>query len=244
MSTPTLASFEVDFRLPPDFREIIAGASPEEARDAVTARYGPEVMATIPAVLLDAAVAVYEEASARLGREGVFYAAGCLGLIDGDLTLSSLTVARTQVDCPSPGTAVDGVVRIMGRGQGSDLRQAKRYELPAGPAAVVVESSVGLLLPAADLGTDEDLPLQVATLQAYIPVPRAADPTAGTMVVVTFSTPSVRHWEVYCPVVVDLLRSLRFPAAEAASVPPPPAPQSASPAPEAPVRSTIRNALG
>ncbi len=244
MSTSTRADVEVDFRLPSDFQEILAGASAEEARAAVTARYGPEAAAGLPPALLDAAVAEYLTASELLEQEGVFYAAGCLGLLDGELSLSSLTLARIEADCADPETAVEGVLRIRRRGQGSDQRTADRYDLPAGPAAVVIESSVGLLLPAADLGTDADLPLQVATLQAYLPVPRAADPSGRTMIVLTFSTPSVRHWDDYCPVVVDLLRSLRFPAADPrpatrAAVPPP-----SAPAEGAPTRSTIRDALG
>ncbi|MFC1420206.1 hypothetical protein [Streptacidiphilus cavernicola] len=251
MSSPAPAAFEVDFRLPSDFREILTGASAEEAAAAVAARLGPDALATVPAARLDAAVAEYLAASELLEQEGVFYAAGCLGLLDGELTLSSLTLARIEADCADPGTAVEGVVRIRRRGQGSDRRTADRYDLPAGPAAVVIESSTGLLLPAADLGAPADLPLPVATLQAYLPVPRAVDPAGRTMLVVTFSTPSVRHWDAYCPVLADLLRSLRFPAVEAeaaAAVTPPaptaPGPTVPAPAVPAPARSAIRSALG
>ena len=238
---PARADIEVDFRLPADFREILTGASVEEARAAVVARYGPEVLATIPPALLHSAVAEYRAASRQLEQEGVFYAAGCLGLLDGELTLSSLTMARVEADCADPETAVEGVLLVRGRGQGSERRSARRYDLPAGPAAVVIESSVGLLLPAVDLGTDSDLPLQVATVQAYVPVPRAVDPARRTMVVVTFSTPSVRHWDAYCPVVVDLLRSLRFPAAERAGETAVPAP---APKLSPPGSSAISRALG
>lgn len=258
-STAAPAEFEVDFPLPDDFREILSGASPEEARAAVAQRFGPEVLATLPAAALESAVGEYLAASAGLEQADVFYAAGFLGLIGAEVTLSSLTVSRIVVDCRDPEAAVDGIVRIRGRGQGSQHRLAQRYELPCGPAALVFESAVGLVLPAealaatelrtadlaaAGIDTTADLPLPVATLQAFIPVPPAADPARRTMAVVTFCTPSTQHWETYCPVLVDLLRGFRFPAAEA-----PGATGFAAPAPAAAPertagRSSIRDALG
>ncbi|MEZ0090594.1 hypothetical protein [Streptacidiphilus sp. EB129] len=229
----TRPDVEVEFQLPPDFREILAGASPEQARAAVVERFGPDAVAALPALVLEAAVAEYLTASHWLEEAGVFHASACLGLIDGAPTLSSLTLARVNADAGSPvfgdpETTVAGIIETMGRGPGGATRDARRYDLPCGPAAVVVESAVGLVLPAADVGTESDLPVPVATLQAYVPFPAEVAPDQDALLVVTFSTPSIQHWEVYCPMVADLLRSLRFPAAAAPRVRP----------------STIRNALG
>ncbi len=201
----------IEFQLSSDFKEILPGASPSEARAAVVDRYGPEVVATLPPALLDEAVSQFEAISELLRQAGIFHASVCLGRVGERVTLSSLTFGRMEADCTDPAVAVAGILRIKGRGQGSDRRDIKRFDLPCGPAAVVIETAVGLLLPAGELGTAKDLPLPVATLQAYIPVPKEADRSRRSMVVVTFSTPSIQHWEAYCPVLVDLLRSLRFP---------------------------------
>lgn len=242
MTDSDASDIAIEFQLLPDFKEILPGVSSSEARAAVVDRYGPEVVATLPAALLDEAASQYEALSALLQRTGIFHASVCLGRIGEELTLSSLTFGRMEVDCADPGIAIAGILRIKGRGQGADRREARRYDLPCGPAAVVIETAVGVVLPAAELGTAEDLPLPVATLQAYIPVPNEVDRSRRSMVVVTFSTPSIQHWEAYCTVLVDLLRSLRFPAAAqvvVASVE-----TGGGPLMAAPTRSRISDALG
>jgi hypothetical protein len=164
----------------------------------------------------------------------VFYAATCLGLLDGEFTLATLTLARAEVDCRDVEIAVDGIVDVLGSDEPEE-RQAKRYELPCGPAAVAVGAAVEMVLPAAEAGTEQDFPVQAASLEAWVPVPAAADPTRRSAIVLRFSTPSVRHWEAYCPF---LWRRCRRSAS-----PPPEAPARPRPVP-APAASRIAAALG
>lgn len=83
-------------------------------------------------------------------------------------------------------------------------------DLPCGKAVIVIEQNPSLRMPAELTETGEDIPIDVAQLQAFIPVPQQAVPGAQEMLVLTFSTPSTDHWVDYCEVVVNVLRSFRF----------------------------------
>ncbi|WP_042412675.1 hypothetical protein [Streptacidiphilus anmyonensis] len=210
MTETTPAAVDVEFELPTEFHPLTLGSSPEEARAELVARIGRRV-SDVPAAALDRLAQEYAAASQWLDQAGVCYAATCLGLLDGELTLATLTLARAELDCRDP-EVVDRIVEVLGAGD-PEKRQAKRYDLPCGPAAVAVGAAVETVLPAAEAGTDEDFPVPIASLEAWVPVPAAADPTRRSAIVLRFSTPSLRHWEAYCPVLVEALRTLRFPAA-------------------------------
>jgi hypothetical protein len=77
-----------------------------------------------------------------------------------------------------------------------------------------MEAAPGLVIPGELSESGEDEPVAVATLQAWIPVPPTADPTRRSLLVFTFSTPNIQDWQVYCPVVVRMLHSLRFDPSE------------------------------
>jgi hypothetical protein len=233
--TAPAAAMDVELELPTDFRPMTIGIGLDEARAQLMAQLG-ERAGAVPPAAVDGIAKQYAAASQWLDRAGVFYAATCLGLLDGELTLATLTLTRVELDCRDVEVAVDGSVEILGTGD-PEGRQAKRFELPCGPAAVAVGAAVEMVLPAAQAGTEEDFPVQVASLEAWVPVPAAADPTRKSAIVLRFGTPSVRHWEAYCPVLVDALQTLRFPAAGGG------APAAEEPAP-APATSRIAAALG
>jgi hypothetical protein len=213
--TASTVDIAVELELPPDFHPMTLGVTAEEARAQLLSQLGEQTIADVPETAIDALAREYAAASQWLERNGVFYAGTCLGLLDGELTLATLTLARTRLDCRDPELAVEGIVEVLGSAD-PEGRQARRYELPCGPAAVVVGAAVEMVLPAAEAGTDEDFPVPTASLEAWVPVPAAADPSRQSAVVLRFSTPSLRHWEAYCPVLVEALQTLRFPAAESA----------------------------
>ncbi|WP_157531821.1 MULTISPECIES: hypothetical protein [unclassified Kitasatospora] len=201
--------YRISFELPPDFREIPVGADMVELTDDLRGRIGEDRVEDTDPVVLKQLLASYARTSWQLAETGAYYAANCFGLIDeGRPSAASLLISHQEVDCADPEIAVAGIIEI--RRRGSDRRQLQRYELPCGPAAVEIELDTPLLIPAAVSVTGADEPIPVATLQAWIPVPREADPKARSLTVVTFSTPSVQDWETYCPVVVELLRTVTF----------------------------------
>ncbi|WP_457032474.1 hypothetical protein [Kitasatospora sp. P5_F3] len=201
--------YRIQFELPPDFREIPVGADDFELADDLRGRIGEDRVEDTDPVLLKQLLATYRQTSRQLAATGAYYAASCFGLIDDSRpSAASLLIAHQEVDCSDPEVAVAGIIEI--RRRGSDRRQLQRYELPCGPAAVEIELDAPLLIPAAVSPSGADEPIPVATLQAWIPVPREADPTGRSLTVVTFSTPSVQDWETYCPVVVELLRTVTF----------------------------------
>ncbi|GAA1150655.1 hypothetical protein F4556_004551 [Kitasatospora gansuensis] len=204
--------YRIRFELPPDFREIPVGADLAELTDDLRGRIGEDRVEDTDPVLLKQLLIGYRRTSWQLAETGAYYAASCFGLIDeGRPSAASLLISHQEVDCSDPETAVAGIIEI--RRRGSDRRQLQRYELPCGPAAVEIELDEPLMVPAAVSPTGADVPIPVATLQAWIPVPAEADPTRRSLTVVTFSTPSVQDWETYCPVVVELLRTVSFDAA-------------------------------
>ncbi|MFF4649895.1 hypothetical protein [Streptomyces sp. NPDC001380] len=205
-----MPDYQVVFDLPPDFHDLAIGADPDEVRTALVHRIGAERVEDIPAFVLKGLLTDYEQSSRLMRELGIFHASTALGRVRDHPSASSLFLAHTEADCTDPEVAVEGVLRIRGRGPGSENRKVQRYDLPCGPAAITVEAAPGMVIPAELTESGEDEPVTVATLQAWIPVPAAADPARRSLLVVTFTTPSVQDWEVYCPVVVDLLRSLRF----------------------------------
>ncbi|GAA0668103.1 hypothetical protein GCM10010193_19900 [Kitasatospora atroaurantiaca] len=224
---PVAPEYQVAFELPPDFREILIGADDEEIRTAVHDRVGADRIEDVPGLLLKQMVTEYRRASWQMAAAGAFYSASCFGLIEeGRPSSASVLLAHQEADCSDPETTVAGIIEIRTREDHAERRQVGRYELPCGPAAVEIELGAGMVIPAELSPTGEDEPIPVATLQAWIPVPRTADPSGRSLTVLTFSTPAVHDWETYCPVVVEMLRTVSFtgagePAQAAPAVPSP-----------------------
>jgi hypothetical protein len=207
-SATSSADFQIEFQLPSDFREIHPTTSREEAESAVQERLGGT---TLSGDASDEAARQYLAASQVLARTGVLYAATYLGLLDGRPSLSAVVLATMEADCRDPDVVVEGIVQVRGGTRDAVRREAKRFDLPCGPAALVISGTDGVVISGEALGAaHKDLPVPFATLQAYVPVPRNADPGQRTLTVITFSTPSLQDWATYCPVMVEMLRSLTF----------------------------------
>ncbi|WP_306323319.1 MULTISPECIES: hypothetical protein [unclassified Streptomyces] len=203
----------VTFQIPPFFQEIVPGLDPAQARTHAAARAGDRAGTVLTEAQLDSMAAEYARASATLSAANVFYAATCLVTIDDDLSSGTLLIARHPLAHRDPETAVIGIGEVMAREHGSDA--VRIWDLPCGRAVLVFEQSASLHIPAELTTNGEDLPVEVAEIQAYVPVPRDAVPGAQDMIVLTFSTPSTDHWEEYCEVVAAVLRSLTFTPGEA-----------------------------
>jgi hypothetical protein len=198
----------VTFQVPPFFQEIVPGLDPDRARTAAAARAGSRA-AILSEDQLDGLAAEYARASAALAAANVFYAATCLVTIGGDLSSGTLLLAREPLTYRDPGTAVAGIGEVMARRHGTD-GAVRQWDLPCGQAVLVFQQSAALRIPGELTASGEDFPVEVAQIQAYVPVPHEAVPGAQDMIVATFSTPSTDHWEEYCEVMAALLRSLAF----------------------------------
>ncbi|MDT0269159.1 hypothetical protein RM844_23000 [Streptomyces sp. DSM 44915] len=153
--------------------------------------------------------------SLALERAGVVYAGAVLGYLEEELSLAVLTVAVRDFDYgPDARVAAEGTLQSLVASRGP-MWSGAVYPLPCGqPAAVVTGPRV---FRSRDM---EPTDVPFAELQAHVPVPEGAAGTERRMLVVNFSTPAVRHWERYMPVLVRLLSGLSFSETEAA-VPPP-----------------------
>ncbi|MFD7297905.1 hypothetical protein ACFV9W_31865 [Streptomyces sp. NPDC059897] len=205
----------VTFQIPPFFQEIVPGLDPDQARAQAAARVGHRAT-PLSEEDLDALGVEYARASASLAAANVFYAATCLGTIDGDLSSGTLLIARQPLSYRDPRTAVTGIGEVMERRHGPDAA-VRIWDLPCGEAVLVFEQNASLRIPAEMTASGEDFPVEVAQVQAFIPVPYEAVPGAQDMIVITFSTPSTDHWEDYSEVLAAFLRSLTFTPDEAAA---------------------------
>ncbi|MFF0018131.1 hypothetical protein [Streptomyces sp. NPDC005374] len=199
----------VTFRVPSFFREIMPGLDPAEARAQAGARIGRRAddLDDLDEERLDSLTAEYARASSILEAANMFYAATCLGTINGDLSSGTLTIARQPLTYRDPHTAVIGIGELMTRRHGPD-GAVRLWDLPCGQAVLTFQQSATLRIPADLTTAGEDLPVEVAQIQAFIPVPRETVPGAQDLIVITFSTPSTDHWEDYCGVIAELLRSV------------------------------------
>lgn len=198
----------VTMQVPPFFRPITPGMPAEEARAEATARVG-SYATEMDARHLDQLVADYQKASEFLGSAGVFYAATCLGKINNEPSAGTLIVGLQPLSYPDPDIAVTGIHEIMLGKYGRRALVSTR-DLPCGKAVIVIEQNPSLRIPGELTESGDDIPIDIAQLQAFIPVPQQAVPGAQEMVVLAFSTPSTDHWVEYCGVIVGVLRSLRF----------------------------------
>ncbi|MFJ8538572.1 hypothetical protein [Streptomyces sp. NPDC093591] len=198
----------VCMQVPPFFRPITPGLSAEEARAETLARIG-EQLADLDAGYVDQLVVDYQKASEALAAAGVFYAATCLGRINNEPSAGTLIIGLQPLSYADSDAAAVGIHEIMLGKRGRRALVSTR-DLPCGKAVIVIDQSPSLRIPAELTVHGEDIPIDVAQLQAFIPVSQQAVPGAQEMLVLTFSTPSTDHWAEYSEVVVDALRSLRF----------------------------------
>ncbi len=198
----------VSMQLPSFFRPITPGLSAEDARAEALARIGQQPV-DLDAGYVDQLVVDYQRASEFLASAGVFCAATCLGTINSEPSAGTLIIGLQPLTYADPDAAALGIHEIM-LGKHGRRASVSTRDLPCGKAVIVIEQSPSLRIPAELTENGEDIPIDVAQLQAFIPVPQQAVPGAQEMLVLTFSTPSTDHWVEYCEVVVGVLRSLRF----------------------------------
>ncbi|GAB7032495.1 hypothetical protein AB0G35_03655 [Streptomyces sp. NPDC021749] len=202
----------VSFEIPPFFREITVVADEDEARAAVVERVRSR-LGKIGTTELEQLVTNYRLASSLTAASGVIYAATCLGTVQGEPSAGALTLAVHPQTFTERGIAAAGIARIAaGRGAGEVATEV--LELPCGPAAVVIQQTEALNIPAEYAASGRDTPVETAQLQAYIPAPSSQE-----LLVVTFTTPSTRHWNDYCTIMVEFLRGIRFTSIDPGPVP-------------------------
>ncbi|MFF8368861.1 hypothetical protein ACF05W_08475 [Streptomyces lydicus] len=222
-----MSAVQVSFEISPIFQRITSGLDPERARAEVTARIHAQG-AAVPDELIDEITAEYQKVSTMLADTGVLYSGSCFGQFDGDWSMGSLTIGLQPLSYRDPEVAIAGMTKILAAEHGRHA-DVSALTLPCGQATLVIRQSPDLRLPAEFSDSGEDLPIDVAQLQAFIPVPPSSVPGAQTLVTLTFSTPSTDHWADYCELLVPLLNSMRFRPAQEAELGAP----SGAPAPEA-----------
>ncbi|MEW9521239.1 hypothetical protein [Streptomyces tubercidicus] len=203
---------QIDFEIPPFFREITPATEEQDARAAVADRAAGH-LSELSAEHFEELVSGYQLASSLIETGGVVYAATCLGTVHGELSAGTLTVAVHPLVYTDPGLAAAGIARITSERGGDDIA-AEVLDLPCGPVAVTVRQTLAMTIPAEFAESGHDTPIEAAQLQAYIAAPEDQE-----LITVTFTTTSTRHWEEYCVIVAEFLRSIRLVSAEAGPAP-------------------------
>ncbi|MEF9904409.1 hypothetical protein [Streptomyces sp. P9-A2] len=201
----------VDFSVPVDFEDIPIGADFETAWTELNRRYArPSMTGDLDQEKLGEMARALQQVSCFLKEVGVVYAADCLHMFQGALSLGSLAVA--VVDFPygsDPATAARGTLRGVLESRGPEWAGSV-IDTPCGPAAVFTGGQLYTLSPVFS-PTGEAVDVLTAQFHAMIPVPEEADGEGRRMCLIAFSTPNVDHWEeCYAPVMAAVLRSLRF----------------------------------
>ncbi|GGW84618.1 hypothetical protein [Streptomyces noursei] len=198
----------IAFELPSVFREIKTGMSREEARQEVVSRAAAKGIDR-PAGEIDDVTGLYERASAMLLADGVVYAASCHGEFNDERSTGTLTIGLNPLAYADESVAVEGIREVMAKKR-ANFAEVSLLELPCGKAVVAIQQTPALRIPGEFTTAGQDIPVDVAQLQAFIPVPQEAVPGAQTLVTITFSTPSIDHWPEYSEIVAAFLRTLRF----------------------------------
>ncbi|MEU9121334.1 hypothetical protein AB0C96_16025 [Streptomyces sp. NPDC048506] len=203
-----MSAVHVAFEISSLFQRTTPGLDLEQARAEVVARTQGQG-AAFPDERIDDITVEYQRISAMLAESGVLYAASCFGRFDGDWSMGSLVIGLQPLSYRDPEIAVAGMAKILAAEHGPSA-EVSAIALPCGQATLVIRQSPDLRLPAEFTESGEDIPIDVAQLQAFIPVPPDAVPGAQTLVTVVFSTPSTDHWADYCELLVPFLDSLSF----------------------------------
>ncbi|MFG2223784.1 hypothetical protein [Streptomyces sp. NPDC048644] len=204
-----MSAVHVAFDIPSVFRETTPGLDTQRAHAEVMAHADAQGGSDLPAERIDQMVAEYEKNSAMLAAAGVRYSATCFGQFDDEWSMGTLTIGMTPLAYRDTEIAVAGMTKIFAAKHGPNA-EVSSLPLPCGLATLVIQQPTALRMPAEFTASGEDVPIDVAQLQAFIPVPQSAVPGAQTLVTVTFSTPSTDHWADYCELLVPFLQSLRF----------------------------------
>ncbi|MCX4682846.1 hypothetical protein OG401_00720 [Kitasatospora purpeofusca] len=195
----------VEFDVPAAFEEFRATDDPEEAYELVLDRLGGRA-AELGTDRRRALTDLHLTGSAALSGLDTIWSGTCVGTLDGRLSTATLTVAQLETADPAPQETVAAALAeilapapetVGGRGH---RRLVRRYEAPAGPVLVALEQTPGW-----QLGGGRSVPLLSA--KAHLPLP---PPLAGVLLV-ELTTPDVEHWaDGYAPLLVAVLRSVRF----------------------------------
>ncbi|MCX4757104.1 hypothetical protein [Kitasatospora purpeofusca] len=195
----------VEFDVPAVFEEFRATDDPEEAYELVLDRLG-ERAAELGADRRRALTDLHLTGSAALGELDALWSGTCVGTLDGQLSTATLTVARLDTADPAPQEAVAAALaEILAPAPGTAVgsghrRPVRRFEAPAGPVVVALEQTPGW-----QLGGGRSVPLLSA--KAHLPLP----PPLPGVLIVELTTPDVDHWtDGYAPLLVAVLRSVRF----------------------------------
>ena len=202
---------QVSFSVPVEFEEIPLGADFDAAWAEMNRRLlkastsfdiGQEKLAELARTL--------HQVSCLLDEVGVVYAADCAHSFQGVPSTGSLAVA--VVDFPygrNPGAAVRGAVRGILESRGPEWTGSV-IEAPCGPSAVFTGGQA-YSVPLAFTPHGEPIDVLTAQFHAIVPVPAQAGVDGQRMCLLSFSTPNIDHWEkCYAPIMVSVLRSLRF----------------------------------
>ena len=198
----------LSFEISSAFEEIKVGLSHEEIRHEVASRAMERGAERTPEQLEEIAT-TYARTAEMLQAEGVVYAASCFGQFMDEWSTGTLTVGLSPLTYTDESVAVEGIRSIMSQ-ERAQFAEISTLELPCGQAVLVIQQTPSLQIPGALTPGGQDIPIDVAQLQTFIPVPRKDLPGEQTLVTVTFSTPSVDHWPEYSEIVTNFLRTLRF----------------------------------
>ncbi|MDT0343222.1 hypothetical protein [Streptomyces litchfieldiae] len=143
-----------------------------------------------------------------LNQAGVIYAGGSLGRVGDQPSVATLLITAQNFSYGSDTRiAAEGAMLAFTAARGKDWT-GQVYDLPCGPAALAMGIRAQPLPPPEESADPAYAP--VAELHAFVPVPDHATAADQYMLTATFTTPSVQHWEVYMPPMVELLRSITF----------------------------------
>ncbi|WP_121747488.1 hypothetical protein [Streptomyces sp. E2N166] len=203
----------VDFSVPVDFEDIPVGADFETTWTELNRRYArPSMTGDLDREKLGQMARALYQVSRFLKEVGVVYAADCLHSLQGEPSLGSLAVA--VVDYPygtDTATAARGALQGVLESRGPEWA-GSLIDAPCGPAAVFTGCQ-GYTVSPEFSPNGEPINVLTAQFHAIVPVPAQAGVDGQRMCLLAFSTPNIDHWEkCYAPIMVSILRSLRFSA--------------------------------
>ncbi|AXI77931.1 hypothetical protein [Peterkaempfera bronchialis] len=216
-----MSSGTVEFEVPPNFVPFQIADDLEHAHEAVLERIGAAA-AGLPADRRRDLVELYAQASAALTEAGAVWSGSWVGTLGDRRSMATLTVTELETGPAPQETAAAGLLEVLAPAPAEDGRPTgviRRFDAPAGPVVITVGQ-----LPGWRLSADETVPILSA--KAYLPMP----PGNEGVLIVELSTPDLDHWQdVFAPLLVQVVRSIRFPegpqpAPDQPAAPPVPSP--------------------